>query len=118
MAFDVRLGLYDDPPKKEALKFIDAVQNFLLLTHKLVFSIPSSIIRPHVDTPAFKKFLKYADTILDIGQGFVDKKTKELKEMAEKGFKSSDETQGTVNSFFLPFLRSLEIIKCTHDPLH
>ena len=96
MAFDTRLGLYEDPPPQEALKFIDAVQNFFSLAQKLMFSIPSNMVRRYIDTPAFKKFLKNADDILDIGQGFVDKKMRELKEMAEKDKEPSGDTQGNV----------------------
>ena len=38
MAFDTRLGLYDDPIPPEALQFINEVQNFFALSHKLTFS--------------------------------------------------------------------------------
>ena len=96
LAFDTRLGLYEDPPPSEALKFIEEVQNFFALSHKLLFSIPSTIARRYVDTPMFKKFLKCGDTVLDIGQGFVNKKMAELKEMAEKGIDPSDNTKGVL----------------------
>ena len=94
VAFDTRLGLYDDPIPPEALKFINEVQNFFTLSHKLIFSAAHRIAGPYIDTPLFKKFLKCGDAILDIGQGFVEKKMMELKEMAEKGTDSSDNSQG------------------------
>ena len=94
VAFDTRLGLYDDPIPPEALQFINEVQNFFALSHKLIFSAAHRIAGPYIDTPLFKKFLKCGDTILDIGQGFVEKKMMELKEMAEKGTDSSDNSQG------------------------
>ena len=94
VAFDTRLGLYEDPPPKEALQFIEEVQNFTNLSHKLFFSIPSRIAGKYIDTPTFKKFLKCGDAILDIGQGFVDKTMRELKEMTEKGIDPSDGTRG------------------------
>ena len=94
VAFDTRLGLYDDPIPPEVLQFINEVQNFFALSHKLIFSATHRIAGPYIDTPLFKKFLKCADTILDIGQGFVEKKMTELKEMAEKGTDSSDNSQG------------------------
>ena len=94
VAFDARLGLYEDSPPKEALQFIEEVQNFFTLSHKLFFSIPSRIARQYMDTPTFKKFLRCGDAILDIGRGFVDKKMRELKEMTEKGIDPSDGTQG------------------------
>jgi len=93
LAFDARLGLYEDPPKQEALKFIEEVQNFFRLSHKLMFSIPSTIARKYVDTPTFKKFLECGDTVLDLGQSFVDRKMKELKEMTEKGIDPSANAQ-------------------------
>jgi len=93
VAFDTRLGLYEDPPKQEALKFIEMVQAYFELTMKLALSIPSNMVRPYMDTPAMKKFLKAGDDILDIGQGFVDNKMRELKEIAEKGIDPSGPTQ-------------------------
>jgi len=94
VAFDTRLGLYDDLPPPEALLFIKEVQNFFALSHKLLFSAVSRFARQYFDTPLLKRFLKCGDTILDIGQGFVDKKMKELKEMTEKGIDPSNNSQG------------------------
>ena len=54
------------------------------------------MIRPYMDTPALKKFFKYADAIIDIGQVFVDRKMRELKQMAEKGNDPSVDTGGKV----------------------
>ena len=94
--------MFEDPPPQEALEFIEAVQNVLTLTHKLVFSIPSRIARQYgIDTPTFKKYMKSADAMVDIGQGFVDKKMIELKEMAEKGTESSGNTQGVLNEMMI-----------------
>ena len=96
VAFDARIGLYKEPPSEEALQFIDAVQNFFTLSQKLSYSILSNMIRPYMDTPALKKFFKYADTMIDIGQVFVDRKMRELKQMAEKGNDPSVDTGGKV----------------------
>lgn len=104
VAFDARLGLYEQPPKDEALKFIEEVQTFWTLTQKLMFSVPSNMVRPYMDTPTLKKFHKCADTIINIGQGFVDKRMRELKEMAEKGIDPSDGTQGTQTALSRVFL--------------
>ena len=101
------MGLYKNPPPQEALKFINAVQNFMMFTHKLMFSIPSNMVRRYVDTPALKKFFKAADDVVDIGQGFIDKKMRELKEMAEKDKEPSGDTQGNV---YKPFINSSLII--------
>lgn len=94
VAFDSRLGLYEDPPSREALRFIEEVQNFFTLSHKLLFSVTSRFVRQYVDTPTLKKFWKTADAVFEIGQGFVDRKMKELKEMADKGIDPSNNTQG------------------------
>lgn len=106
VAFDTRLGLYEDPPKQEALKFIEMVQAYFELTMKLALSIPSNMVRPYMDTPAMKKFLKAGDDILDIGQGFVDNKMRELKEIAEKGIDPSGPTQG-IFTFLLDYEQPL-----------
>ncbi|XP_068758984.1 cytochrome P450 10-like isoform X3 [Montipora capricornis] len=91
MAFDSRLGLYNDQPPKEALKYIRANHEFFTLSQKLIFSIPSNLVRPYMDTPTLKKFFKAADVALEIGNGFVNKKIKELNEQAEKGVEASSD---------------------------
>ena len=61
-------------------------------------------MRPYIDTPTLKKFFKVSDDVLDIGQGFLDKKMRELKEMAEKEIEPSGDTQGIVyNIFYVMF---------------
>ena len=84
VAFDARLGLYEDHPPEEALRFIKAVEDFFTLSHKLLFSATSRFARQFIDTPTLKKFFKCCDDIFEIGLGFVEKKRKERKEMAEK----------------------------------
>lgn len=79
VAFDMRLGLYQDPPPVEALKFIEEFHNFFRLTHKLFFNVTSRLAWQYVDTPTLKAFLKCGDSIFDIGQKFVDRKMRELK---------------------------------------
>lgn len=93
VAFDSRLGLYEDPPSREALRFIEEVHNFFTFSHKLLFSVTSRFVRRYVDTPTLKKFWKTADAVHEIGQGFVDRKMKELKEMADKGIDPSNNTK-------------------------
>ena len=93
LAFDTRLGLYEDPPPQVALEFTKAVNNFLELAQQLTFNIFSRIAYQYIDTPVFKKFLKNADLILEIGHSFVEKKMRELKEMDEKGL-DQDDAQG------------------------
>ena len=92
--FDTRLGLFEDPPKKEAIRFINAVRDYSTLTQQVQTNPASQIASKYIDTPTFKKFLKTADDFVDIGQDLVNKKIRELKEMAEKGFDPSADTQG------------------------
>ena len=96
VAFDARIGLYQDPPSTEALEFIETVQNFFKYTQKLLYNPINVIVQPYMDTPTFKKFLKCGDSVLDAGQAFVAKRMTELKEMAEKGVDPSGDTQGIV----------------------
>ena len=92
--FDTRLGLYDDPPKKEAIRFINTFRDFFAISQQLLMNPVSRMASLYIDTPTFKKFLKIADDLIDIGQGLVNKKIRELKEMAENGFDTSTNTQG------------------------
>ena len=98
LAFDARLGLYEDPPKEEAMRFIQGIHDFFSLSQELFFSLPRRIAkRFDIDTPKLKKFFKTSDILIEIGEGFVDKKMRELKEMADKGIDPSGNTQG-INS--------------------
>lgn len=90
LAFDTRLGLYEDPPPQSALEFTKAVNNLFELAQQLLFNIFSRIARSYIDTPTFKKFLINADALFEIGQVFVDKKMRELNIMAEKGIDPSN----------------------------
>lgn len=94
LAFDSRLGLYEDPPKEEAMRFITEVHNFFSISHKLFFSVSRRIAKNlNIDTPLLKKFFKTADALIEIGEGFVDKKMRELKEMSDKEIDPSGNTQ-------------------------
>ena len=90
LVFNTRLGLYEDRPPQVALKFTEAVNNFFELSHKLLFNPFSRIARQYFETPTFKKFLENADTLMETGQGIVDKTTRELKEMTENGIDLGD----------------------------
>ena len=95
VAFDARLGLYQDPAQPEALTLIEEVKNIMTLTHKLMVNpFAGFAMQRGVDTPTFKKYMKCVDTVRKIGQGFVSKKISELKEMNEKKVDLSDDTQG------------------------
>ena len=92
--------MYEDPPPQVALEFTEAVNNFLELAQQLTFNIFSRIAYQYIDTPVFKKFLKNADLILEIGHSFVEKKMRELKEMDEKRL-DQDDAQGALTYFII-----------------
>ncbi|XP_068714941.1 cytochrome P450 27C1-like [Montipora foliosa] len=91
VAFNTRLGLYQDSPPEKAVKFIEAVDAFMGQTQKIMMSGVSTFLRRYIDTPALKKFFKASDDIIEIGEYFISNKMKELKEMTEKGIEPSDE---------------------------
>jgi len=94
VAFDARLGLYEDPPKEEAMRFIQGVRDFFSLSHELFFSLSRRIAKHFdIDTPKLKKFFKTGDILIEIGEGFIDKRMRELKEMADRGIDPSGNTQ-------------------------
>ncbi|CAH3047031.1 unnamed protein product, partial [Porites lobata] len=90
VAFDSRFGLYEDTPPQEALDFTKAVNDFFELSQQLLYSILNRVALKYIDTPKYKKFSKNYDTILEIGQRFVEKKMREVKEMTEKGIDLAD----------------------------
>ena len=90
MAFDNRFGLYEDAPPRDALEFTKAVDDFFELSQQLMLNVLQRVASRYMDTPMYKKFSKVQDTILDIGQRFVNKKMKELKEMADRGIDPAD----------------------------
>ncbi|XP_068713686.1 cytochrome P450 27C1-like [Montipora foliosa] len=91
VAFNTRLGLYQESPPEKAVKFIEAVDTFMVQTQKIMMSGVSTFLRRYIDTPALKKFFKACDDIVEIGEYFISNKMKELKEMTEKGIEPSDE---------------------------
>ena len=108
VAFNTRLGLYQDPPPDKALKFIEAVDTFFIQTQKML-NLPSAMMRQYIDTPALKKFFKAADDIVDIGEYFISNKMKELKEMTEKGIEVSDEGKKFIAEVHVVGWRELKV---------
>ncbi len=108
MAFDVRVGLYDDPPKKETVKMVKATLDGFAYMGKLSRGLEGLLFR-FVTTPSYWKFCEAEDTVFDVGQEIVDKKIMELKKMAEEG-EAFAEDRGKYNSLLnlhsdaLPFV--------------
>lgn len=84
MAFDVRVGLYDDPPNKETVKMIKSTFDTFLYMGKLNRGLEGLIFK-FVKTPSYWKYCEAQDTAIAISQAIVDKKIKELKKMAHEG---------------------------------
>lgn len=84
MVFDVRIGLYDDPPNKETVKMIEATKETFRLLGVLCRGL-ENVLFPFVTTPTYRKYCEVQDIAIDIGQRIVDNKVSELKKMAEEG---------------------------------
>ena len=96
LVFDTRIGLYNDPPNEEAVKFIQAVDDMFHCLQILVLGFVEKSLLPYMDTPSFKKLSKSLDTQTKIGMMFINKKIKELEEMANID-DQSQENQGEVS---------------------
>ena len=84
MAFDVRIGLYDDPPNKDTVKMIQATFDVFEFAGKLTRGW-ESLLFTIVTTPSYRKFCEAHDTSFRISEKIVDNKVMELKKMAEEG---------------------------------
>ena len=84
MALDERVGLYDEPPKKETVKMLKATLDTFVYIRKLSEGLEGLMFR-FFKTPSYWKYCEAEDTAIRIGQEIVDKKVLELKKMAEEG---------------------------------
>ena len=85
MAFDLRVGLYDDPPNKDTIKMIQATNNAFLYLSKLSRGLEGMLFK-FITTPSFWKFCQEQDTAIEIAHTFLEKKKKiELQQMADEG---------------------------------
>ena len=84
MAFDTRVGLYDDPPNKEIVKMIEATKETFKCLGKLSRGL-EGLLSKFVTTPSCRKFYEVQDISIGISQKFVDDKISELKAKAEEG---------------------------------
>ncbi|XP_078380883.1 cytochrome P450 10-like isoform X2 [Oculina patagonica] len=83
MAFDERVGLYDDPPNEETVKMVKATFDAFKYMGKLSRGLEGLIFR-FVRTPTYWKFCEAQDTAIGISQKIVDKKVMDLKKTAEE----------------------------------
>lgn len=84
IAFDTRVGLYDDPPNMETVKMVEATKEALKYLGKLSAGLEGLLSR-FVTTPSCRKYYEVQDIAIGISQAFVDDKILELKKMAEEG---------------------------------
>ena len=109
MAFDVRVGLYDDPPDKDTVKFVQATVDALALQGKLSRGW-GSLFWKFFTTPTYRKFCEARDTSYAMSQKIVDK-VGELKKMAEEG-RAFDDNQSECNfDLFIKFLSKTKYTK-------
>lgn len=81
--FDSRVGLFEDPPNRDALALIKGVQAFITETGSLEYLFP---LYKYISTPAWKRFSAAQDTVYAVGKKFIHKKIEQLKhEMDENG---------------------------------
>ena len=110
VAFDVRVRLYDDPPDKDAVKFVQATVDALALQGKLSRGW-GSLFWKFFTTPTYRKFCEARDTSYAMSQKIVDNKVAELKKMAEEG-RAFDDNQSECNfNLFIKFLSKTKYIK-------
>lgn len=96
MAFDLRVGLYDDPPNQDIIKIIQATFDGFKYLGNLNRGWESQLYR-FVTTPSYRKFCETQDTLFGIGQKIVDKKVADLKKITTDG-DGFVENQGRLSS--------------------
>lgn len=84
VAFDLRVGLYDDPPNQEIINMIKATFDGFKYLGNLNRGWESQLYT-FVTTPSYRKFCESQDTLFGIGQKVVDEKIADLKKLAGDG---------------------------------
>lgn len=79
MVFDSRIGLYEDPPQRDPMRFIKAVESLLESTQQVELGFENFLYN-HFNTPSWKKLCEAQEVIIEIGQKYVDMKIETLKE--------------------------------------
>ena len=93
MAFDLRVGLYEDPPNPDIIKVIQATSDGFKYLAYLEKGWESQLYR-FVTTPLYRKFFETQDTLFNIGQKIVDKKVADLEKFREEDGDDFAENQG------------------------
>ena len=88
--------MYEDPRNPEAARFIQCIHDFFENGHHLLFALVERKLLPYVDTPSFKRVCKALNEVNEIGAMLVNRKIKDLREMANKQ-DDSQETEGKID---------------------
>ncbi|CAH3104924.1 unnamed protein product [Porites lobata] len=100
MAFDVRVGLYDDPPNKDTVKMVQATLDAFALMGKLGRGW-ENLCYMFFTTPTYRKFCEATDTSFAMSQKIVDNKVAELNKMAEEGGRFDDNQSVSLLTYLL-----------------
>lgn len=111
LVLDARLGLYNDPPSAEGVRLIQGVNEAFECIQILLFGFVEKNLLPYLDTPSFKKFCKAMDSTDEVLRMFIDKKMKEIEEMA----KQDDLQENQSELGFLDHTLALLLTVITHN---
>lgn len=111
LVLDARLGLYNDPPSAEGVRLIQGVSEAFECIQILLFGFVEKNLLPYLDTPSFKKFCKAMDSTDEVLRMFIDKKMKEIEEMA----KQDDLQENQSELGFLDHTLALLLTVITHN---
>ena len=99
VVFDLRVGLFNDPPNDETVQMVKAINESFTLMGKLNGGFERLLLRyTSYKSSSYKKLCDNLDTVLRVGHGFVNERMKRLKEMADGGDEFV-ENQGTINIY-------------------
>lgn len=95
VVFDLRVGLFNDPPNRETAEMVKAINESFVLMGKLNGGLERLLLQyTCFKSSTYKKLCDNLDAVLRIGHKFVNTRMKKLKEMAEGG-EEFVENQGT-----------------------
>ncbi|KAL9965314.1 hypothetical protein ACROYT_G029095 [Oculina patagonica] len=100
VAFDERVGLYDDPPNEETVKMIKATFDGFKFMGKLSWGWEGLLYR-FVNTPSYRKFCESQDILFGFSQKIIDKKVAELSIMVDNGEEFVENQAVPILNYFL-----------------
>ena len=86
VVFDLRVGLFDDPPNSDTAEMVKAINESFTLMGKLNGGAERLFLRyTSFKSSSYVKLCENLDTVLRIGHKFVNARVKKLQEMADGG---------------------------------